>query len=173
MVSRMSVIGRLALVLVACTACFGGGPTEVENRLWQLDFFATEYDLVTKFGRDCRLVNVLLDESTPIEPLWEASLSMQVQRNATLNLTAVHAIEEQNFDFRLEALDGDRVRLIVGGSYADTLEGQRDGQFGFRGDWECGETFPLADRQTILDAGYDPALPIPGGWTLGPIPPPG
>lgn len=162
--------GQLALVLLLLTGAACSPPTDPEPRLWQLDFFALRFDSIADAHRRCRMVNVLLDERPPIEPRWESSVSMNISRS--VGDTRVTAWEDNapTVHFRLERLNESRVRLVVSGPYEVTVEGFDGGSSGYLGDWECGPDFPFADAPAFSDAGLDATVPVPGSWTLGPLP---
>jgi hypothetical protein len=116
------------------------------------------------------MVNVLVDEEPPIGPSWESSVPMNVSRSVGDVTVTAWGDEAPTVHFRLEPLDGNRVRLVVSGAYETTVEGVDGGSSGYRGDWECRDDFPFADAPAFSEAGLDATVPVTGAWTLGPLP---
>ncbi len=168
---------QVCVAVVGClTVTFGcGSPTtgSQEDRPWQLDLSAADFEPQTQLGRTCRMVNILENESTPVVPPWSARLDMFVQRDITTGSERISVVDSVNVAFTLDEITPDLFRLIIDGTYADTLFGRREAPGGFRGDWSCGPDFLLANAEELLEAGFDPSFPVQGSWVLGPIPPPG
>lgn len=166
-----TIEGLAALLTVAAVACVDTTGPEPDERMWQLDFYATRYDAQSGLGLSCRLVQMLADDPPPIEPPWASAVTMQTERQAGSASAPVSRMDDITLDFALDALGPDSVRLVVSGSYSVTVEGAAlPFSGGYSGTWTCDSSFPFADDPELLGAGLDPAESIQGSWSLAPVP---